>query len=31
LPEYILKIRPDIILGRLVEGQELQNYEQYVA
>ena len=30
-PEYRLKVRPDIILGRLIEGTELQSYEQNVA
>ena len=30
-PEYRLRVRPDIILGRLIEGNELQQYEQNVA
>jgi len=30
-PEYKLKIKPDLIFGRLVEGQELASYEQQVA
>ena len=25
--EYKMRIRPDIILGKLIEGSELQNYE----
>ena len=29
--EFKLRIRPDIIFGRLIEGPELQTYEQNVA
>lgn len=29
-PEYRLHIRPDIVVGRLIEGPELQQYQQNV-